>query len=38
MSLLKSSERRSTVQRLVERDNEIIEQVETDPSLKVTIG
>ncbi len=38
MSLFKASERRPTVQRLLDRYNEIIDLVETDPSLKVQVG
>jgi hypothetical protein len=38
MSLFKAAERGATVQRLVDRYNDIIDQVETDPSLKVVIG
>lgn len=38
ISLFKTAERRVTIARLIEKYNEIIEQCETDPSLRITIG
>lgn len=38
LSLFKTAERRITVQKIVDRYNEIIDECETDPSLKVTLG
>lgn len=38
ISLFKTAERRVTIAKLIEKYNEIIEQCETDPSLRITIG
>jgi len=38
LSQFKTSERKLTVERLIERYNEIVEACETDPSLKVLVG
>jgi hypothetical protein len=38
LSLFKTEQRRATVESLVARYNEIIEQCETDASLKIAIG
>jgi hypothetical protein len=38
LSQFKTAERRLTVERLIERYNEIVEACETDPSLKVSVG
>jgi hypothetical protein len=38
LSRFETSQRKLTIERLVEKYNEIVEQCETDPSLKVTVG
>lgn len=38
LSKFETSQRKVTVERLVEKYNEIVEQCETDPSLKITVG
>lgn len=38
MSLFKTSDRKITVERIIERYNEVVEECETDPSLKVNVG
>jgi hypothetical protein len=38
ISLFKTTERRVTITKLIEQYNDIIEQCETDPSLRVTVG
>ncbi|HEX7634336.1 MAG TPA: DUF4928 family protein [Noviherbaspirillum sp.] len=38
ISQFKTDQRRVTVERLIEKYNEIVESCETDPSLKVTVG
>jgi hypothetical protein len=38
LSQFKTSERRVTVERLIERYNDIVDACETDPSLKVSVG
>lgn len=38
LSQFKTDQRRVTVERLIEKYNEIVEACETDPSLKVTVG
>ena len=38
LSQFKTSERKVTVERLIERYNEVVEACETDPSLKVMVG
>jgi hypothetical protein len=38
LSLFKTADRKVTVEKLVDRYNEVVENCETDPSLKVTLG
>jgi len=38
ISLFKTADRKITVERLIEKYNEIVEECETDPSLKVSVG
>lgn len=38
LSLFKTADRKVTVEKLVDRYNEVVEDCETDPSLKVTLG
>ena len=38
LSQFKTAQRRVTVERLIERYNEVVEACETDPSLKVSLG
>jgi hypothetical protein len=38
MSLFKTADRKITVERIIERYNEVVEECETDPSLKVNVG
>jgi len=38
ISLFKTADRKITVERMIDEYNEIVEECETDPSLKVTVG